>query len=193
MVYRVAGILNKTGAALTVAMVEFEVNGKNWTYQIAAQQSYPLTENWQAQLAGAASLPVKDYLHLHAAYGKLMSATLQQFIEEYQLHYRVQLIACPGYAVFDELPFTLGDAGTVAALTGINTVSDFYAMNAALGATNRQLQFNQLQITDDADAQMIEHCFYAVLRWREENNFLADGSGAQRSSIGGAVWIGQEW
>ena len=31
-----------------------------------------------------------------------------------------------------------------------------------------------------------------VLRWREENNVLASVTGATRSSIGGAVWMGQE-
>jgi anhydro-N-acetylmuramic acid kinase len=31
-----------------------------------------------------------------------------------------------------------------------------------------------------------------VLRWRQENNVLATVTGAQRDSIGGAVWIGQE-
>ena len=109
------------------------------------------------------------------------------------MHYRVQLIACQGYVVFKDLPFTLGDAGAVAALTGINTVSDFYVINAALGGEGKQLKFDQLQLPDDADAAMIAHCFYAVLRWREENNILADASGAKRNSIGGAVWIGQEW
>ncbi len=31
-----------------------------------------------------------------------------------------------------------------------------------------------------------------VLRWREEYNVLNTVTGARRSSIGGAVWIGQE-
>jgi anhydro-N-acetylmuramic acid kinase len=31
-----------------------------------------------------------------------------------------------------------------------------------------------------------------ILRWREEYNVLASVTGASRSSIGGAVWIGQE-
>jgi anhydro-N-acetylmuramic acid kinase len=31
-----------------------------------------------------------------------------------------------------------------------------------------------------------------VLRWREETNVLASVTGAQRDSIGGAVWMGQE-
>lgn len=32
-----------------------------------------------------------------------------------------------------------------------------------------------------------------VLRWREENNVLSSVTGATRDSIGGAVWIGQEY
>ncbi len=31
-----------------------------------------------------------------------------------------------------------------------------------------------------------------VLRWREENTTLSTVTGASRSSIGGAVWMGQE-
>jgi anhydro-N-acetylmuramic acid kinase len=31
-----------------------------------------------------------------------------------------------------------------------------------------------------------------VLRWRQEYNVMASVTGAERDSIGGAVWIGQE-
>lgn len=33
----------------------------------------------------------------------------------------------------------------------------------------------------------------AVLRWREEDNVFHSVTGARRSSVGGAVWMGQEW
>ena len=33
----------------------------------------------------------------------------------------------------------------------------------------------------------------AVLRWREENNVLSSVTGAQRNSVGGAMWMGQEF
>jgi anhydro-N-acetylmuramic acid kinase len=34
--------------------------------------------------------------------------------------------------------------------------------------------------------------FFGVLRWRQEYNILSSVTGAERDSIGGAVWIGQE-
>lgn len=33
----------------------------------------------------------------------------------------------------------------------------------------------------------------AVLRWREADNVLHTVTGARRSSVGGAIWMGQEW
>ena len=193
MVYRVAGILNKGTDAVTIAFIEFEVSGKNWSYQIVSSATYALTTDWQERLKIASSFNAAAYLQLHAEYGKLLGNTFQQFAEEHQLHYKIQLIACPGFSVFEQLPYTLGDGAAVAALTGINTVSDFFAMNAALGSMSKHFLFDQLQVSaDDEQAAMVYNCFFAVLRWREENNLLADG-GASRSSIGGAVWIGQEW
>jgi anhydro-N-acetylmuramic acid kinase len=34
--------------------------------------------------------------------------------------------------------------------------------------------------------------FIGVLRWRQEYNVLASVTGAERDSIGGALWMGQE-
>lgn len=62
-----------------------------------------------------------------------------------------------------------------------------------------QAQFSQLQIeVIVADKTLVEFkealimALMGVLRWREENNVLKSVTGASRSSIGGAVWIGQE-
>ena len=193
MVYRVAGILNKGTDAVTIAFIEFEVSGKNWSYQIVSSATYALTTDWQERLKNAASSDAATYLQLHADFGKLLGNTYQQFAEEYQLDYKIQLIACPGLSVFEQLPYNLGDGAAVAAITGINTVSDFFAVNAALGGSSKSLLFDQIQVpAGDEHAAMVYNCFFAVLRWREENNFLVD-EGASRNSIGGAVWIGQEW
>lgn len=41
--------------------------------------------------------------------------------------------------------------------------------------------------------EAIVMAFLGILRWREENTVLSSVTGARRSSIGGAVWIGQEY
>ncbi|MFT4203855.1 MAG: anhydro-N-acetylmuramic acid kinase [Chitinophagaceae bacterium] len=41
--------------------------------------------------------------------------------------------------------------------------------------------------------EAIVMAFLGILRWREENTVFASVTGARRSSIGGAVWIGQEY
>lgn len=46
------------------------------------------------------------------------------------------------------------------------------------------------EIVDYKEALIV--ALLGVLRWREENTVLSSVTGAQRDSIGGAVWIGQE-
>jgi anhydro-N-acetylmuramic acid kinase len=46
------------------------------------------------------------------------------------------------------------------------------------------------QIVDYKEALVM--AFIGVLRWRQENTVLSSVTGAERDSIGGAVWIGQE-
>jgi anhydro-N-acetylmuramic acid kinase len=53
----------------------------------------------------------------------------------------------------------------------------------------------KLNITNDSINELnkaICVAFMGILRWREEYNFLSSDTGASRSSIGGAVWLGQE-
>ena len=69
MVYRVAGILNKGTDAVTIAFIEFEVSGKNWSYQIVSSATYALTTDWQERLKIASSFNAAAYLQLHAEYG----------------------------------------------------------------------------------------------------------------------------
>lgn len=194
MVYRVAGILNKNREQLEVGFIQFEVTGKTWAYELKAKKEYELTTEWKQQLSNASVLSAEAYLQLHAAYGKLLGNYALQFINEEELQYQVQLIASPGMKVFETSAYTLGDGAGVAAVTGINTVSDFTTMDAALGGTKQIIAFEHLlPVSNTHEFDLVYAAFFAVLRWREENNLLRTKTGAVRDSIGGAVWIGQEW
>lgn len=62
---------------------------------------------------------------------------------------------------------------------------------------NMLLQYGIEAIVPDeqtvAFKEAIVMAFLGILRWREENTVLSSVTGAKRNSIGGAVWIGQEY
>lgn len=72
------------------------------------------------------------------------------------------------------------------------------ALNAFLiGRITERLAAHDVE-TVVPDEQLVQYkealimAFIGVLRWRQEYNVLSSVTGAERDSIGGAVWIGQE-
>jgi anhydro-N-acetylmuramic acid kinase len=198
MMYRAIGLVsNANKVRLEIAMAQFSVSGQTWSYELRHTATYAYSDFWMEQLAGAAQLSAAQYLQLHKDYGNLLAETVQQFIKEYELDFQVQLIGNYGHSVFQHLPYQLGDSAAIAAVTGVNVVSDFANINAALGGnanhifTVAQQLLPVAETTDYSNA--LYAAFFAVLRWREENNLLATDTGAARNSINGTVWMGQEW
>ncbi|MET3883058.1 anhydro-N-acetylmuramic acid kinase [Niastella sp. OAS944] len=63
-------------------------------------------------------------------------------------------------------------------------------LQAALQPAGVEVVVPEKNIIDFKEALIM--ALIGILRWREEYNVLASVTGASRSSIGGAVWIGQE-
>jgi anhydro-N-acetylmuramic acid kinase len=122
---------------LDIVFAELEENRGTWNCMIKAETCYVYDEAWREKLYNAKNLSAYDYLLLHTAYGKYLAGSVNRFIDENDLHHQVQLIASHGHTVFHapQLNMTaqLGDGATLAALTGINVVSDLRAMDVALG------------------------------------------------------------
>lgn len=138
MFYRVIGIMSGSSLdGLDIAFVEFEETGGKWSYEIKAAQCKPYDEEWRDNLANATSLPAYEYLLLHTAYGRYIGEQVNQFIEEHELHHKVQLIASHGHTTFHvpQLGMTgqLGDGATIAAVTEINVVNDLRSLDVAFG------------------------------------------------------------
>ena len=68
---------------------------------------------------------------LHTAYGKYIGEQVNAFIDEFDLHHKVQLIASHGHTTFHApsncMTAQLGDGAAIAATTEINVVSDLRA------------------------------------------------------------------
>ncbi len=122
---------------LDMAFVHFEENAGQWTFEIleTSCKSYPA--DWKEKLTGISGLTAKEYLQLHAAYGHWVGMSVNDFMEERNLAYRVQLIASHGHTAFHDpvhrMTAQLGDGSAIAAETGIRTITDLRSVDVALG------------------------------------------------------------
>ena len=138
MVYRALGLMSGSSLdGLDIAYVEFEVSGSNWKYEFKATECVPYSEEWKERLQKATRLSALDYMQLHADYGHLLGEKVNAFISKYQLEYKVQLIGSHGHTTFhspsSRMTHQLGDGAAIAAVTGINVVSDLRNADVALG------------------------------------------------------------
>ena len=164
MVYRALGVLF-SDSGYSVAFSEFHENAAEWTFTLKANNSYPT--------------------------GNSVSL-IEKFIEENNLHYQVALIT-----VHAESPGALFSGASIAATTGLPVITDLTALDMALGGSGEfyNSALKKLNISNESMKELnkaICVAFMGILRWREEYNFLSSVTGASRSSIGGAVWLGQE-
>jgi anhydro-N-acetylmuramic acid kinase len=138
MFYSAIGLMSGSSLdGLDLVFTELEEVGGKWTYCIQASACYAYNREWTERLKNAVHLSAYEYLLLHSHYGKYIGEQVNRFIEEFGLQHRVQMIASHGHTSFHEptlgMTGQLGDGASIAAVTGINVVSDLRAMDVALG------------------------------------------------------------
>ena len=164
MVYRALGALF-SNSGLSIAFAEFHENAGAWTFELRTNKSYP---------------------------GRVTDPLIRQFIEENNLQYQVALITT--HAETYGLSFS---GASIAAATELPVITDLTAIDVELGG-NGQFYDTTAKKLGIANENINERdkticvAFMGILRWREEYNFLSSVTGATRSSIGGAIWLGQE-
>ena len=163
MIYRALGVLfSDTG--YSIAFAEFHENAGAWTCELKNETSYPT--------------------------GNSISL-IEKFIEENNLQYKVAMIT-----VYAEATGVIFNGSSIAAVTGLPVITDLSALDLELGGNGEfyKTSAEKLKMTAEMNNVNKALCisFMGILRWREEYNFLSSTTGAKRSSIGGAVWLGQE-
>ena len=145
MVYKVIGLMSGSSLdGLDIAYVHLQERtstakqqAKSWEFELIHTACYPYPDNWRQRLAGAPGLSALDYQVLHVEYGHYLGTQVLKFIEEYNLHYNVQLIVSHGHTAFHwparKMTAQLGDGAAIAATARVNVVSDLRAMDLALG------------------------------------------------------------
>lgn len=137
MIYRAIGLMSGSSLdGLDIAFVHFHENAGKWSFDILHAECYPYTAEWINKLQSSTQLNALDYQLLHAQYGHYLGAAVNAFINKYQLHYQVQLIASHGHTTFhvpQKMTAQLGDGAAIAAETGIPVISELRALDVALG------------------------------------------------------------
>src|ERR1700676_1890229 len=138
MQYNVIGLMSGSSLdGLDIAFVHFEETAGNWQFEIRESACIPYPSEWKKKLSAITGISAEDYLLLHTAYGHLLGNAVNDFLEEKNLAYRVQLIASHGHTAFhlpaQRMTAQLGDGAAIAAVTGIRTITDLRSVDVALG------------------------------------------------------------
>jgi anhydro-N-acetylmuramic acid kinase len=138
MQYNVIGLMSGSSLdGLDIAFVHFEETAGKWAFDILESACIPYPAEWKQKLSALSGVTAKEYFLLHTAYGHWLGNAVNDFLEENNLAYRVQLIASHGHTAFHipaaHMTAQLGDGAAIAAVTGIRTITDLRSVDVALG------------------------------------------------------------
>ena len=122
---------------LDIAYVFLHETGGRWNMEIQHTYCHHYTEEWVEKLRGAINLSARDYMLLHADYGHYIGNAVNDFIQRFGLHHKVDMISSHGHTTF-HMPLRgmtgqIGDGAAIAAETGLPVISDLRALDIAFG------------------------------------------------------------
>jgi anhydro-N-acetylmuramic acid kinase len=144
MQYNVIGLMSGSALdGLDIAFVHFEETAGKWEFEILESACIPYSAEWKKKLSNPGSLSAFDYMLLHTRYGHYIGQCVNDFLQEKNLAFCVQLIASHGHTAFHfptaHMTAQLGDGAAIAADTGIRTITDFRNVDIALGGQGAPL------------------------------------------------------
>ncbi len=138
MVYKVIGLMSGSSLdGIDLAFAEFTETAGKWNFEISCAACIEYSTEWQEKLKSAIHLSARDYQLLHTDYGRFLGENINEFIEKFELHHKVSLIASHGHTTFHipekKMTHQLGDGAAIAAETKLPVVSDLRSLDVAFG------------------------------------------------------------
>jgi len=136
MVYNVIGLMSGSSLdGVDIAFVEFTETAGKWNYEIKCAACIEYSNEWLEKLKSAILLSAKDYQLLHTDFGHFLGRMINEFIDKFQLHHKVSLIASHGHTTFHipekRMTHQLGDGAAISAETKLPVVSDLRSLDIA--------------------------------------------------------------
>jgi anhydro-N-acetylmuramic acid kinase len=141
MSYLVIGIMSGTSLdGIDIAMCRFRLSDEKWSYDIIAAKTVEYSSRWREKLLLAPSLGAEEFLLLHNEYGRYIGEQINEFLTGKEVP---DIIASHGHTIFHQpekkFTFQIGNGASIAAATGITTISDFRSLDIALGGQGAPL------------------------------------------------------
>ncbi len=135
------GVMSGTSLdGIDIALCRFSDKGKSWSYEIIEAQTFNYSMDWVEKLKNAPFLNAEHFILLHNEYGAYTGDLINRFLHDKE---QPQLIASHGHTIFHQperkLTFQIGNGASIAAKTGITTISDFRNYDVALGGQGAPL------------------------------------------------------
>jgi len=140
--YFALGIMSGTSLdGLDLALCNFKLNNNNWEFEIEKAVTIEYDKEWKFKLENATHLSGYQLIELHRRYGEYIGLQVNGFLSTCKS--KPSIISSHGHTVFHEphnkLNFQIGDGSSIAATTGITTVSDFRSLDINLGGQGAPL------------------------------------------------------
>lgn len=141
--YFAIGIMSGTSLdGVDLAYCQFAEEREVWSYKILAAETISYNSSWQKKLMAAKILPGRSLISLHNEYGRYLGTLVNEFISKNSIT-KPGIIASHGHTVFhmpeEAYTFQIGNGAAIAAITGIDVVSDFRSLDVQLGGTGAPL------------------------------------------------------
>lgn len=136
------GIMSGTSLdGVDLALCSFKYNDEKWEYKIIDATTLPYSDEWKMKIQKAHQLSAYEFQLLHNEYGRYLGTLCNQFLKNQNI--QPILIASHGHTIFHNpdlgLTFQLGHGVEIAAITEIDTISDFRVNDVALGGQGAPL------------------------------------------------------
>ncbi len=136
------GIMSGTSLdGLDLALCRFRKFKQRWQYKLIRYSTIPYEKRLKEELARAHALNGEQLIRLHYRYAEFIAQQVNRFLKPTGM--RCDVIGSHGHTVFHQpeqgMTFQLGSGAVIAALTGIDTISDFRSGDVALGGQGAPL------------------------------------------------------
>ena len=138
----IAGVMSGTSMdGLDIAICRFEELSGRWNFEVLAAVTQPYPDAWKNRLSEAFHSTGMELAALHADFGKYTAENINRFCKETGI--KPDYVSAHGHTIFHQpdkgFTFQAGSGAVIAALTGIETISDFRTTDVALGGQGAPL------------------------------------------------------